>query len=185
MESEKEKMISGKLYDGSEAEIVEMRKNATKLLRRINSSNATEEEIRKSISKLIGKHSTLPTIVPPFYCDYGTNIHLGKNVYFNFNCIVLDVCLVKIGDDVLVGPNVQFYSATHPLEWEIREMGLEQGKPITIGNNVWIGGGVIICPGVSIGDKSVIGAGSVVTKDIPAGVLAVGNPCRVVRNIID
>jgi len=182
-ETEKEKMLSGKLYDGSDLEITEMRKKATRLLRRLNSSKVTAEEIKSIITKLFGKFTTPPVVVPPFYCDYGSNIHLGKNVYFNFNCVVLDVCNVKIGDDVLIGPNVQIYSATHPLEWETREMGLENGKPITIGNNVWIGGSAVICPGVTIGDKCVIGAGSVVTKDIPAGMLAAGNPARVIKKI--
>jgi len=183
MESEKEKMLSGQLYDSSDPELVEMRKKATLLLRRINGAKSSDAEISSCIGKLIGKYSNLPVIVPPFFCDYGVNIHLGKNVYMNFNCTILDVCLVKIGDNVLLGPNVQIYAATHPLDWETREMGLENGKPVSIGDNVWIGGGSIICPGASIGDKTVIGAGSVVTKDMPAGVLAVGNPCRVIKKL--
>ena len=119
----------------------------------------------------------------PFYCDYGTNIHLGKRVFFNFNCTVLDVTPVTIGDRTMIGPNVQLYTATHPLEAEPRASGTEFGKPITLGEDVWIGGNVTICPGITIGDRSVIGAGSVVTKDIPNDVFAAGNPCKVIRVI--
>ena len=119
-----------------------------------------------------------------FFCDYGHNIVLGKKCFFNFNCVVLDVCRVTIGDYTLFGPAVQIYTATHPLEAELRRTR-EFAKPITIGSDVWIGGGAILCPGVTIGDKTVIGAGSVVTRDIPANVFAAGNPCRVIRPLAD
>jgi maltose O-acetyltransferase len=122
-------------------------------------------------------------IEPPFYCDYGSNITLGDKVYFNFNCIILDIAPVVIGSGVMFGPAVQIYTATHPLNAAERNSGLEFGLPISIGDDVWVGGGAIICPGVKIGARSVIGAGSVVTKDIPEDVLAVGNPCRVIRAI--
>ena len=122
--------------------------------------------------------------VPLVRCDYGGNIFLGERVYFNFNCVVLDVCDVRVGDYTLFGPAVQIYTGTHPLQAALRRQ-MEFGKPVTIGSDVWVGGGAIICPGVSIGDKSVIGAGSVVTRDIPAGVVAVGNPCRVLREVED
>lgn len=118
----------------------------------------------------------------PFYCDYGSNIHLGTQVYFNFNCIVLDVCDVYIGDFTLIGPAVQILTPLHPLDSALRRKQ-ESGKPIHIGSDVWVGGGALILPGVKIGARSVIGAGSVVTRDIPEGVLAVGNPCRIVRSI--
>jgi len=121
---------------------------------------------------------------PPFYCDYGSNIVLGERVFFNFNCVVLDVCLVKVGDFTLFGPAVQIYTAMHPMNAELRRKQ-EFGKPIEIGSDVWVGGGAIICPGVKIGSKSVIGAGSVVTKDIPDGVVAAGSPCRVIREITE
>ena len=121
---------------------------------------------------------------PPFYCDYGSNILLGERVFFNFNCVVLDVCQVTIGDYTLFGPAVQIYTATHPMNAELRRKQ-EFGKPIEIGSDVWVGGGAIICPGVRIGSRSVIGAGSVVTRDIPDGVFAAGNPCRVIREIAD
>ena len=119
---------------------------------------------------------------PPFFCDYGSNIYLGERVYFNFNCIVLDVCEVRIGDYTFFGPAVQIYAASHPMSFQLRRTH-ESGRPIQIGCDVWVGGGAIICPGVTIGSKTVIGAGSVVTKDIPAGVFAAGNPCRVIREI--
>ncbi|RYZ22021.1 MAG: sugar O-acetyltransferase, partial [Chitinophagaceae bacterium] len=120
-------------------------------------------------------------IQAPFYCDYGTNISIGENVFFNFNCVVLDVAPVRIGNRTLIGPAVQIYTATHPMDAATRALGLEAGAPVTIGDDVWIGGGAIILPGVTIGDRSVIGAGSVVTKDVPPDVFAAGNPCRVVR----
>lgn len=122
-------------------------------------------------------------VQPPFYCDYGTNIIAGDNVFFNFNCVVLDVNQVKIGSRTLFGPNVQIYTATHPINYKERATGLEFAKPITIGEDVWIGGSVIICPGVTIGHRTVIGAGSVVTKDIPSDVFAAGNPCKVIREL--
>lgn len=122
-------------------------------------------------------------IQPPFYCDYGTNIITGEGVFFNFNCVVLDVMEVNIGSKTMFGPNVQIYTATHPLDYKIRNTGLEYAKPITIGENVWVGGSVVICPGITIGDNSIIGAGSVVTKSIPANVIAAGNPCKVIRNL--
>ena len=119
---------------------------------------------------------------PPFHCDYGSNIHLGEKVFFNFNCVVLDVCEVRIGSYTLFGPAVQLLTATHPLNAELRRKQ-ELGKPIMIGSDVWVGGGAIICPGVTVGSRTVIGAGSVVTRDLPDGVVAVGNPWRVVRTI--
>lgn len=120
---------------------------------------------------------------PPFFCDYGYNISVGNNVFINFNCTILDVTPVVIGDHVLIGPSVSLYAATHPTNWTLRSSGLENGAPITIGNHVWIGAGTVICPGVNIGDRSLIGAGSVVTKNIPADVVAAGNPCRVIRKL--
>jgi maltose O-acetyltransferase len=119
---------------------------------------------------------------PPFYCDYGSNIFLGTRVFFNFNCVVLDVCAVRIGDYTLFGPSVQIYTAMHPLDAELRRRH-EFAKPVTIGDDVWVGGAAVICPGVTIGSKAVIGAGSVVTRDIPENVFAAGNPCRVIRTL--
>jgi maltose O-acetyltransferase len=137
---------------------------------------------RALLENLLGTCGQDVFIQPPFHCDYGQNIHLGDKVYFNFNCVVLDVCEIRIGSYSLFGPSVQIYTATHPLD-ALERRGKEFGKPVTIGSDVWVGGGAIICPGVTIGDRTVIGAGSVVTKDIPADVFAAGNPCRVIRQL--
>lgn len=123
-------------------------------------------------------------IEPPFFCDYGQNIRVGANVFFNFNCVVLDVAPVEIGDNVLFGPNVQIYTATHPIDAATRRSGLEFGKPIRIGSDVWVGGSAIFNPGVTVGSRTVIGAGSVVTRDLPDDVFAAGNPCRVIRSLV-
>jgi len=182
--SEKEKMLAGELYNASDPQVAQEHKYARMLCMRFNLLNPDQVQDRNAIlDDLLGKHGTNLTIQPPFNCDFGSNIYLGDSVYFNYNCIILDVNKVIIGDRVLVGPNVQFYSATHPIEWEIRSSGLELGKPIKIGSDVWIGGGAIILPGITIGDKTVIGAGSVVTKDIPGKVVAAGNPCRIIKSI--
>jgi maltose O-acetyltransferase len=137
---------------------------------------------RALLSRLVG-YDTDATIELPFSCDYGTNIHLGSRVYLNFNCIILDVAPVRIGHRTLLGPAVQVLTATHPLSAEQRREGWELGKAVCIGADVWIGGGAILCPGVSIGDRSVIGAGSIVTRDVPADVVVAGNPARVLRSL--
>ncbi len=181
--TEREKMLAGELYDPMDAELVQARRKARLLCKKLNDSNDDEEELRLEVLKeLFGDIDGL-WMQPPFYCDYGNNIKVGKKVFFNFNCVVLDVAEVTIGDEVMFAPNVQVYTATHPVDWKERASGLELAKPITIGSNVWIGGGVVVCPGVSIGDRTVIGAGSVVTKDIPADVVAAGNPCKVIRSL--
>jgi maltose O-acetyltransferase len=184
MKSEKEKMLNGELYNALDPQLSEERSRARLLFKKLNDSRDDEAALRKQIIKeLIGKAGDDVWIEPPFYCDYGSNITVGEKVFFNFNCVVLDVMPVTIGNQVLFGPNVQIYTATHPIDWEERATWLEFAKPITIGNNVWVGGGSIICPGVTIGDRSIIGAGSVVTKSIPADVVAAGNPCRVIRSL--
>jgi maltose O-acetyltransferase len=183
--TEKQKMLSGELYNALDAELTKERLKARLLLKALNDSGEDEEEKRKSIMKdllpNVGKDFWLQ---PPFYCDYGTNIIIGDGVFFNFNCVVLDVMQVSIGSRTLFGPNVQIYTATHPMNFSERAKGLEYAKPITIGEDVWIGGSAVICPGVTIGDRTVIGAGSVVTKNIPSDVFAVGNPCRVIRVLV-
>ena len=185
MRSEKEKMLAGELYDPFDPELAQARERARDLFQTLNLTRENEQEARRRILiELFGKGGESVWMQPPFFCDYGSNIHLGERVYFNFNCVVLDVCLVKIGDYTLFGPSVQIYTAAHPLNADLRRKQ-EFGKPIEIGSNVWIGGGAIICPGVKIGSKTVIGAGSVVTRDIPDGVLAAGNPCRVLREITE
>ena len=184
MKSEKEKMIDGELYDPLDEELTSDRKHARILLKKLNLSD--EElplEKEKILRQLLPNSGDGLWLQPPFYCDYGYNIFLGKNVFFNFNCVVLDVGKITIGSRTLIGPNVQIYAASHPLNAAERATGLELGKEITIGEDVWIGGGAIICPGVTIGSKTVIGAGSVVVKDIPPNVMAAGNPCRIIKNL--
>jgi len=177
-------MLSGELYIALDPELSEERLQARLLLSELNSSREDEAEKRDSIlKKLIPDAGAGFWLQPPFYCDYGYNISTGEKVFFNFNCVVLDVMPVKIGNRTLIGPNVQIYTATHPMDYRERAAGLEFAKPVMIGEDVWIGGSSVICPGVTIGDRSVIGAGSVVTKDIPPDVFAAGNPCRVIRQL--
>lgn len=182
--TEKELMLSGQLYDASDAELVKLRTRARQVTRAYNSTNEEQRDIRRTLlNRLLGQMPPKIEIEPPFRCDYGWNIYLGQNFYANFGVVMLDVCEIRIGEGVLLAPNVQIYTAHHPLNPEERLTGRELGSPVTIGNNVWIGGGAIVLPGVTIGDNSVIGAGSVVTKDIPANVVAAGNPCRVLREL--
>ncbi len=174
-------MLAGQPYDPLDPELVAARTRARELCTALNASRETDEtERRRILCALFGAGGDSVWMQPPFYCDYGSNIELGERVFFNFNCVVLDVCRVRIGSFTLFGPAVQIYSATHPLD-AARRRREESGKPIDIGEDVWVGGGAIILPGVRIGDGAVIGAGSVVTRDVPAGVLAARNPCRVVR----
>lgn len=185
MITEKEKMLSGQLYLATDPQLTAERRRARLLVKQLNDSRDDEETLRHQILKeLIGQAGEGLWIEPPFYCDYGSNIAVGDKVFFNFNCVVLDVMPVTIGSHTLFGPNVQIYTATHPLDWQERASLLEYAKPISIGSHVWVGGGAIICPGVSIGDRSVIGAGSVVTKPIPADVFAAGNPCTPIRSLL-
>lgn len=184
--TEKERMLGGKLYRAFGEELRGDFKKAKRLIAEYNVTTEDEKEKRNKILKeLLGGTGENFHIEPPFFCDYGCNIYVGENSYCNYECIVLDVCKVTIGDNVLIGPRVSLYAAGHPIDPVIRTDGLEFGKPITVGNNVWIGGDTTINPGVTIGDNSVIGSGSVVTKDIPANVVAAGNPCRVIREITE
>jgi len=182
MPTEKEKMLAGELYDAQDPQLLAERLRTQGLLQALNAAPAEQPAERAHLLRALLPHAgPAPAVTPPFYCDYGTNITLGDQVFFNFNCTILDVAAVTIGPRTLFGPGVQVYTATHPLDYQERASGLEYAKPIRIGEDVWVGGGAILCPGVSIGDRTVIGAGSVVTKDIPADVLAAGNPCRVIR----
>ncbi|GAM55090.1 maltose O-acetyltransferase [Vibrio ishigakensis] len=184
MKTEKEKMLAGEAYLASDKELFEEHTRCRELLMKLNQSTRHSDTWKSAIESLLPNRVDIPQINPPFYCDYGSNIIFGKNFYANYNCTVLDVNTVEFGDNVMLAPNVQIYTAGHPLDVKQRvEEGVEFGLPIKIGHNVWIGGGAIICPGVSIGDNTVIGAGSVVTKDIPGNVLAAGNPCRVLREL--
>jgi maltose O-acetyltransferase len=184
MSSEKEKMLAGELYNASDPELLAERKRARKLIRHLNDSGPDDIVLREQIlHELLGNIGKGVYIEPPFFCDYGYNLFLSENVYFNFNCTVLDVNHVNIGANTLIGPGVQIYTATHPMHRDDRIQGLEYSRPVSIGDDVWIGGCAIICPGVNIGSGSVIGAGSVVTRDIPPGVFAAGNPCRMIRDL--
>lgn len=182
--SEKEKMLSGLLYDANDPQLAEERLKTRLLLQKINTWGENKrEEINAFSYQLFGSAGKDLFIQPPFYCDYGYNIAVGNKVFFNFNCCILDVMPVKMGNNILLGPNVQIYTATHPLKAKERASWLESAKTITIGNDVWIGGSAIINPGVSIGNGVIIGAGAVVTKDFPDNVFVAGNPARIVKEI--
>jgi maltose O-acetyltransferase len=178
-------MLAGELYEPLDPDLAAARVRARDLCQALNATyEAQQEERRRIVSELFGSGGDSVWMQPPFFCDYGSNIFLGERVFFNFNCVVLDVCRVTIGDYTLFGPAVQVLTATHPMNAELRRKQ-EFAKAIEIGSDVWVGGGAIICPGVRIGSRSVIGAGSVVTRDVPEGVVAAGNPCRVIREITE
>ena len=183
--NEKEKMLAGELYDANyNEELQKEREKAKDLCYEYNQIKPSkQEEKRKIIRQLLGSTEQNFLIEQPFMCDYGYNIEIGENFYANHNLIILDGNKVTFGDNVFIAPNCAFYTAGHPLDAEQRNKGLEYAKPIKIGNNVWIGGNVVVLPGVKIGDNCVIGAGSVVTKDIPDNSVAVGNPCKVIRKL--
>jgi maltose O-acetyltransferase len=183
--NEREKMLGGELYDPFDAELVAGRERARDLCQTLNATREGQHEERRAILRdLFGRGGDTVWMQPPFFCDYGSNIELGERVFFNFNCVVLDVCVVRIGSFSLFGPAVQIYTPMHPFNAELRRRQ-EFGKPVDIGEDVWVGGGAIILPGVRIGARAVIGAGSVVTRDIPEDTFAVGNPCRPVRAITE
>jgi maltose O-acetyltransferase len=184
MKSEKEKMIAGEMYDPLDKQLVEDRIRTRLLIKALNDTREDDTAQRSRIIKeLLPDAAPDLWLQPPFYCDYGYNMKIGERVFFNFNCVVLDVAPVVIGSRTMFGPNVQVYAATHPLDHMERSSGREYAKPVVIGEDVWIGGSAVICPGITIGDRSIIGAGSVVTKDIPADVIAAGNPCKVIRPV--
>ncbi len=178
--TEKEKMIAGMLYNHADAELKADADRSRKLTRLFNSTTEEQKEYRVQLLKeLFGGTGDKIHIEPSFRCDYGSNIYVGERFYANFDCVILDVCEVHIGDDCLLGPRVCIFTACHPVDPKERLEGKEFGKPVTIGNNVWIGGNAVINPGVTIGNNVVIGSGSVVTHDIPDNSVAVGNPARV------
>ncbi|MBU3092357.1 sugar O-acetyltransferase [Clostridium sp. CF011] len=182
--NEQQKMLNGEIYNAYDKDLVLLSNKARHLTKLYNNTDPEETIERINIiKKLLGEIGGNFEIEPPFHCDYGTNIEIGENFYANFNFLVLDDGLVKIGHDVLCAPNVSIFTATHLIDPKLRPKNADYTKAVTIGNNVWIGGGSIINPGVTIGDNSVIGSGSVVTKNIPANVIAVGNPCRIIKNI--
>lgn len=187
MTTEKEKMLAGKIYDANyDQELIDARADAKELCYDFNHARPSQEAKRQDIIRqLLGKTGKEFEITGPFYCDYGFNIEIGENFYANHNLVILDGAKVTFGDNVFVAPDCGFYTAGHPLDADRRNKGLEYAKPITVGNNVWFGGGVKVMPGVTIGDGAVIGGGSVVTKDIPANMIAVGNPCKPIREITE
>ncbi|MBQ9901837.1 MAG: sugar O-acetyltransferase [Clostridia bacterium] len=183
--NEKKKMLSGRLYHCREDKELEKDvKKCRMLVRRFNSTTEEEkDERRRILRELLGECGERCTFEPPIHFDYGCNTYIGENFYANFDCVILDVGRVKIGDNARFGPKVSLFTAGHPIDPDVRAEGMGYGYPITVGNNVWIGGNTVINPGVTIGDNTVIGSGSVVTKDIPSNVVAAGNPCRVIREI--
>jgi maltose O-acetyltransferase len=181
--SEYEKMLAGELYDASDRQLVELRVNARKWMQQYNQAGHDKAIREKLLKELFGKLGNNADIQTPFFCDYGCHIEVGDNFFANFNCVFLDCNYIKMGNNVFLGPSVQVYAANHPVIAAERIKGPELAVPITVGDNVWIGGGTIICPGVTIGANTTIGAGSVVTKDIPSNVVAAGNPCRVLRSL--
>ena len=185
MLTERQKMLAGEMYDPFDPELVSGRERARDLCQQLNATRESQtDERRRILRDLFGKGGESVWMQPPFFCDYGTNIELGERVFFNFNCVVLDVCRVRIGDFTLFGPAVQIDTPLHPFDANQRRRE-EFGKPIEIGSDVWVGGGAIILAGVRIGSRSVIGAGSVVARDIPEDVFAAGNPCRVIRAVTE
>jgi len=183
MPSEREKMLAGELYDALDPELVAARDRAHDLCFALNATRDGEADARRRIMcELFAAGGETAWLQPPFHCDFGTNIELGERVFFNFNCVVLDVCEVRIGDHALFGPGAQIVTPLHPLDAALRRTR-ESGKPVNIGADVWVGAGALVLAGVAVGSRTVIGAGSVVTRDLPDGVFAGGNPCRVIKAI--
>lgn len=182
--TEKAKMLAGELYRSIDPALVADTERAQRLVAQYNATSGEATEIRLALlHQLFGSLGDGTVIRPLFACDYGYNIRLGRNAFINFNCVFLDCASIEIGDNLQMGPAVQIYTATHPLEADLRRSGLEYARPVSIGHDVWIGGGAIILPGVTIGDRSVIGAGSVVVHDVPAAKVVAGNPARIIREL--
>lgn len=176
--SQKQRMLAGEPYLANDPELVADRLAVARWMERFNRSGALPEAEQGAILREVIEAGEGATIRPPFHCDYGYNIRLGCGVFLNFNCVILDVVQVTIGDGTQIGPGVQLLAADHPRDPALRASGQEWGRPVIIGSNVWIGGGAIVLPGVTIGDDAIVGAGSVVTRDVPAGAVVVGNPAR-------
>ncbi len=184
--TEKEKLIAGELYDANDRELFEERIRAKKFCADYNSCPYNDfAKKERIIEKLFGRHGANTWLEANFFCDYGYNIIVGDHFYANHNCVILDAAMVTFGDNVFIAPNCGFYTSEHPMDYIMRNKGIESARPITVGNNVWIGGNVCVMPGVTIGDNVVIGGGSVVVRDIPSNVVAVGNPCRPIRELKD
>ncbi len=183
--TEKELQQAGYLYK-LDAALLAAHQNSKRITRLLNATLETEVARRRElVRELFAQAGEGAYIEPPFYCDYGYNVSVGKNFFCNYDCVFLDCGKITVGDFVMLGPKVQIYTANHPIDPDVRRFGHDHGIPVTVGSNVWIGGGSILCPGVTVGDNTVIGAGSVVTHDIPSGVVAAGNPCRVIRPVTE
>ncbi|MBX0286811.1 sugar O-acetyltransferase [Halomicroarcula sp. F28] len=184
MPSEKAKMLAGELYNPRAPELVADRERARELVGLYNQTGATDQESRALLlEELCGSVGERPTVEPPFRCDYGEQITLGDRFFANFGCVFLDVCPIEFGDRCLLGPSVHVYTATHPLDAETRAEGREYGKPVSVGDDVWVGGQAVLNPGVDVGDRSVVASGAVVTRDVPADVVVQGNPAEVVKEL--
>ncbi|MCU4925738.1 sugar O-acetyltransferase [Halobacteria archaeon AArc-dxtr1] len=184
MSGEKRKMVAGELYDPTDPQLVEERERARKRTREYNRTESESAEKRTELlAELFDAIGEDAHVEPPFRCDYGSNIRVGDGFYANVDCVILDVCPVEIGDRCLLGPGVHIYTATHPLDPDERAEGLEYGKPVSIGDDVWIGGRAVVNPGVTVGDGSVIASGAVVVEDVPSGVVVGGNPATVIRRL--
>ncbi|KJD31928.1 hypothetical protein PK35_12325 [Tamlana nanhaiensis] len=182
--TEKQKMLAGEMYNPSDPELMKERHAVRLLFQEFNSLDENHfEERKKVLYKIFINAGENLYVEPPFHCDYGSNIIAGKNLFMNFNCCILDVAQITIGDNCMFGPHVQIYTATHPLEFKARNSGKEYAKPIAIGNNVWIGGNATICPGVTLGHNVVVGSGAVVTKSFPDNVVIAGNPAKIIKTI--
>jgi maltose O-acetyltransferase len=180
----KERMLAGELYKADDPQLAADNARAQELLERYNATRHTEQDVRdRLLRELLHEVGDGVVVKPPFRCDYGSQISIGARTFVNYGCVVLDVVPVRIGADCQLATNVQLLTATHPVDPGPRRAAWEYGEPITIGDNVWLGGGAIVCPGVTIGDDTVVGAGAVVTRDLPPGVVAVGNPARVLRSV--
>ncbi len=181
-----ERMRAGELYLADDPEIAEASRRALDLVAAYNATTTRQRPLRQALlTDLLGSVGEETELRPPLQVDYGTNLHVGARCFANFGLVALDVAPITLGDDVQIGPNVQLLTPTHPIDADLRRAKWEAAEPITIGDNVWLGGGVIVCPGVTIGADTVVGAGAVVTRDLPAGVVAVGNPARVLRSATD
>ena len=180
--TQRARMLRGELYDASDPELTAERRRCRALLRRFNDSD-DEGERDAILRELCGPIGEQVFVQPPLYCDYGWNLSIGANTFVNFGLVALDVTTITIGNHCQIGPGVQLLAATHPVDPDLRRSGAERAAPISVGPNVWLGGATVVCPGVTIGENTVIGAGSVVTKDIPPNVVAAGNPCRVIRDL--
>lgn len=183
MKTEFEKMRSGQLYDWSDPQIDESLRRSRLACERFNSTGMDHEDYREALENLIPGVPESVTILPPFHCDHGHGLRLGDGVFINYNAMLLDTAFITIGPHTMFGPNVSIYTCNHPLDWRLRRKTVETALPVTIGADCWLGGNVVVRPGVTIGDRCVIGAGSVVVHDIPSDSLAVGNPCRVIRKL--